>query len=263
MRSGRRRRRGAFIAKLLGFFAVLVIAVLGVNFALTSPALRVQQVSVVGTQNPIVVGSIQHMGVQGQNIFLIDTAALAARIEALPQVASATLAKQWPNALTVTVVERTPVLLWQTKYGTFSVDRQAVVIAPASQTLNANGLQTLVDMRSRQVGLSDQPIRPGVRLSQADVAFALQVFAGLPQGTFILRYDEGIPVGVATSGGNGSFVVISQHGWIAYLGGASDANPLDNRLLELQQILAFAQRQHLDVATIDLRFGLRPVFTLK
>ncbi len=265
VRSGRHRRRGAFVAKLLGFFAVLVIAVLGVNFALTSPALRVQQVSVVGTQNPLVIGSIQHMGVQGQNIFLIDTASLAARIEALPQVASATLAKQWPNALTVTVVERTPVLLWQTKYGTYSVDRQAVVIAPASQMLAARGLQTLVDVRSRQVGLSDQPIRPGVRLSQADVAFALQVFASLPQvtGTFILRYDVGIPVGAATSGGNGSFIVVSPRGWIAYLGGASDANPLDNRLHELQQILALAQKQHLNVATIDLRFGLRPVFTLK
>jgi hypothetical protein len=205
------------------------------------------------------------MGMQGQNIFLIDTTVLGARVETLPQVASVTLAKQWPGTLTVTVVERTPVLLWQTKYGTYSVDRQAVVIAPAGQALDAQGLQTLVDVRSRQVGLSDQPIRPGVRLSQADVAFALLVFARLPQvtGTFMLHYDVGSPVGIATSGGNGSFVVVSPHGWIAYLGGASDANPPDNRLNELQQILALAQRQQLNVATIDLRFGLRPVFTLK
>src|SRR5215469_2550992 len=180
MRSGRRRRRGAFIAKLMGFFVVLVIAVLGVNFALTSPALRVQQVSVVGTQNPIVVGSIQHMGMQGQNIFLIDTAALAARVEALPQVASVTLAKQWPNALTVTVVERTPALLWQTLNGTYSVDRQAVVIAPAGETPGADGLPTVVDVRSRPVGLSNQTIHPGTRLIQADVAFALQLFSRLP-----------------------------------------------------------------------------------
>jgi hypothetical protein len=265
VRSGRRRHRGTFVAKLLGFFAVLVIAMLGVNFALASPALRVQQVSVVGTQNPAVISSIQHMGMQGQNIFLIDTTALGARVEALPQVASVTLAKQWPGTLTVTVVERTPVLLWQTKYGTYSVDRQAVVIAPVGQTLDVQGLQTLVDVRSRQVGLSDQPIRPGVRLSQADVAFALLVFARLPQvtGTFMLHYDVGSPVGIATSGGNGSFVVVSPHGWIAYLGGASDANPPDNRLNELQQILALAQRQQFNVATVDLRFGLRPVFTLK
>jgi len=265
VRSGRRRRRGTFVAKLLGFFAVLVIALLSVNFALTSPALRVQQVSVVGTQNPAVISNIQHMGMQGQNIFLIDTAALAARIEALPQVASATLAKQWPDALTVTVVERTPVLLWQTKYGTYSVDRQAVVIAPVGTTPGADGLQTVVDVRSRQVGLSNQSVHPGTRLSQADVAFALLVFARLSQvmGTFMLHYDVGSPTGVAASGGNGSFVVVSPDGWIAYLGGASDANPLDNRLNELQQILALAHQQQLNMATIDLRFGLRPVFTLK
>jgi hypothetical protein len=265
VRSGRRRRRGTFVAKLLGFFAVLVITVLGVNFALASPALRVQQVSVLGTQNPAVISNIQHMGMQGQNIFLIDTAALAARVEALPQVASVNLAKQWPNALTVTVVERTPALLWQTKYGTYSVDRQAVVIAPAGETLGADGLQTIVDVRGRPVGLSNQPIHPGTRLLQADVAFALLVFARLPQvtGTFRLHYDVGSPAGVATSGGNGSFVVVSPDGWIAYLGGASDANPLDNRLNELQQILLLAHQQQLNVATIDLRFGLRPVFTLK
>ncbi len=265
VRSGRRRRRGTFVAKLLGFFAVLVIALLSVNFALTSPALRVQQVSVVGTQNPAVISNIQHMGMQGQNIFLIDTAALAARIEALPQVASATLAKQWPDALTVTVVERTPVLLWQTKYGTYSVDRQAMVIAPVGTTPGADGLQTVVDVRSRQVGLSNQSVHPGTRLSQADVAFALLVFARLSQvmGTFMLHYDVGSPTGVAASGGNGSFVVVSPDGWIAYLGGASDANPLDNRLNELQQILALAHQQQLNMATIDLRFGLRPVFTLK
>jgi len=265
VRSGRRRRRGTFVAKLLGFFAVLVITMLGVNFALASPALRVQQVSVLGTQNPAVISNIQHMGMQGQNIFLIDTAALAARAEALPQVASVTLAKQWPNALTVTVVERTPALLWQTKYGTYSVDRQAVVIAPTGETLGADGLQTIVDVRGRPVGMSNQPIHPGTRLIQADVAFALLVFARLPQvtGTFRLHYDVGSPAGVATSGGNGSFVVVSPDGWIAYLGGASDANPLDNRLNELQQILLLAHQQQLNVATIDLRFGLRPVFTLK
>lgn len=267
VRSGRRRRKGAFIAKLLAFFAVLVIGVLGVNFAITSPAFRVQQVNVVGTQNPALISNIQHMGMQGQNIFLIDTAALAARIEMLPQVASASLGKQWPNSLAVTVVERTPVLLWQTKYGTYSVDRQAMVIAPASEMPGTDHLMAVVDVRSQQVGVSGQPIRPGVRLNQADVAFALQVFVNLPQMTgisnFTLRYDVGSRRDVATMGEGGSFTVASSNGWVAYLGGANDANPLDNRLNELQQILALVHKQRLNVATIDLRFGLRPVYTLK
>jgi hypothetical protein len=101
-------------------------------------------------------------------------------------------------------------------------------------------------------------------LSQADVAFALRVFAQLPQMTgitdFTLRY---IAADAAATGGSGSYVVQDAGGWMAYLGGASDANPLDNRLVELQQILVLAQKQQLNLATIDLRFGLRPVYTLK
>jgi len=56
---------------------------------------------------------------------------------------------------------------------------------------------------------------------------------------------------------------VSSNGWLAYLGNADDSNPLDNRLVELQQILNYAQQQQLNLATIDLRFGLRPVYTLK
>jgi hypothetical protein len=112
------------------------------------------------------------------------------------------------------------------------------------------------------VGVSGQPIQPGVRLDQADVAFALQIFARLPQLTgindFTLRYDA-----MGSGDAAGSYVVASPGGWLAYLGSANDTNPLDNRLMELQQILTLAQKQQLHLATIDVRFGLRPVYTLK
>ena len=99
-RSGRRRthRRG-FLWRLFGIFALLLLLVLGSSFALTSSAFRVAQVSVTGAHHDILVQSIQHMGMQGQNIFLIDVEALTARIEMLPMVASASLEKQWPNQL--------------------------------------------------------------------------------------------------------------------------------------------------------------------
>jgi hypothetical protein len=99
------------------------------------------------------------------------------------------------------------------------------------------------------------------------------VFTSLPQLTgisaFQLRYDDTIYTGSARStispvaDGSGSFIVESPDGWIAYLGGASDANPLENRLIELQQILTIAQQKQLPLATIDLRYGLYPVYTLK
>ena len=258
VRSGR-KARGGFWGRLLGFFAVVVIGIVGVTFALTSSTFRVQQVNVVGTSNTALVKNIEHMGMQGQNVFLLDTAAFTALIAGLPLVASVSLGKQLPNSLTVTVVERTPVLLWQTKQGTYSVDKTGMVIAPASETTGADHLMTVVDMRNSG-GKAQQAVHPGVRLNAADIAFATEVFTRLPQVTgisdFKLRYDN-------TGQGNGSFTVESSDGWLAYLGGADNANPLDNRLIELKQILALAQQQQLNLATIDLRFGLRPVYTLK
>jgi hypothetical protein len=111
-------------------------------------------------------------------------------------------------------------------------------------------------------GAAAQPVRPGFRLNAADIAFATQLFARLPRLTgvssFTLRYEV-----VPGQEGHASFEVVSSNGWLAYLGNADDSNPLDNRLVELQQILNYAQQQQLNLATIDLRFGLRPVYTLK
>ena len=257
-RARRNARKGSFWRRILGLFALLVIGIVGVSFALTSSNFRVHLVNIVGTQNPRLVHSIQNMGMQGQNIFLLDVVGLTARIEALPVVASAKLDKQLPDQLTITVVERTPVLLWQTQQGTFSVDSQGVVIAPASETTGTDHLMTVVDTR----GGAAQQVRPGFRLNAATIALATQLFARLPQlpgvPPFTLRYDV-----VPKQGGHETFIVVRSDGWLAYLGNADDSNPLENRLIELQQILSLAQQKQLDLATIDVRFGLRPVFTLK
>jgi POTRA domain, FtsQ-type len=261
-RSGlRQARRGGVWKRVLGLLGLAVVGVLGASFALTSPTFRVRQVDVEGTQNRSLVLSIEHMGAQDQNIFLLDAETLTSRIDTFPVVASADVAKQLPNQLKVTVVERVPVLLWQTSQGAYSVDKSGVVIAPASETTGAAHLLTVVDMRT---GVAVQQVHPGTRLNTADITFAMQIFAQLPQiignSSFTLRYNG---VGSAGEEGNGSFVVTSSTGWLAYLGGADDTNPLHNRLIELQQILNLAQQQQLSLATVDLRFGLRPVYTLK
>ncbi len=255
-RSGRREFRKGFLWRILSLFAVAVVVVLAINFAFTSSAFRIEQVSVVGTHNTAIIQTIQRMGMQGQNIFLVNVKGLTSRVDAYPVVASSSLNKDWPNRLTVTVIERVPVLLWQTLHGTYSVDNQGVVIALASDTVGADRLMTVVDTRS---GSKRQSLTPGMRLNQAEIDFAVTVFNHLPHvagiATFKLRYD-------ATLSG-GSYVVESPSGWLAYLGSVHDTNPLDNRLTELQQIVTLAQQQQLTLATIDLRYGLHPVYTLK
>ena len=260
VRSGEQRRRRTFWRRFLTLFALVALALGALGFSLFSPTFYIGRVTVKGTSNAALVHTIQHMGMLGQNIFLIDIAGFTSRVDAMPLIASANIEKAWPNALTVSVVERQPVLLWQTPRGTYSVDSQGVVIGLASETAGTAHLMTVVDIRSKEV---IQRVQPGTQLNAGDIAFARQVFAQLPSvagiSAFTLRYDAGSN----QSTGNGSFVVQSPQGWLAYLGSADDANPLDNRLVELQQILGRAQQQQLTLATIDLRYGLRPVFTVK
>ncbi|GAC1429830.1 MAG: hypothetical protein PVS3B3_00510 [Ktedonobacteraceae bacterium] len=255
-RSGRKALRKGLLWRILSFFAIVVVVFLAINFAFTSNAFRIEQVNVVGTHNAALIHNIQRMGMQGQNIFLVNVEGLKAKVDGYPLVASTMVSKDWPNRLRVTVIERMPVLLWQTQHGIYSVDSQGVVIAPASETVGADHLMTVVDTRN---GSKGQILNPGTHLSQADTVFAVDVFNHLPRiagiTTFKLRYDF-------TSSGS-SYVVQSPDGWLAYLGSAHDSNPLDNRLIELQQIVSLAQQQQLTLATIDLRYGLHPIYTLK
>jgi cell division septal protein FtsQ len=268
MRSGRLGRKRNFFWRLVSALFIGALIILAVNFSLTSNTFRIAQVDVQGTHNDALVRQIQRMGMQGQNVFLVNVAGLSERIDAIPLVASVSLSRQLPNQLVVSIVERTPALLWQTAHGTYSIDGQGVVIAPAAQTAGADHLQTVVDTAS---GSGVQNLQPGTHLDQAEINFALLLLGRLPKEVgltaFKLYYDGTIYASDKNSAGGvgsrGSYVVESPDGWRAYLGNATDVNPLDNRLLELQQILALAQKLQLNIATIDLRYGLHPVYTLR
>lgn len=265
VRSGRQRGIGRFWRRLFGFLALLAVVVGGISFALTSSTFHVQQVNISGTQNPGLIEAIRHMGIQGQNIFLLNSPALIARMEALPLVASASLAISLPSRVTVAIQERVPVLLWQSGKNTYGVAQDGMVIAPLSELSGGERLAMIIDKRHAA------QVRPGTHLRTADIAFAEQVFVQLPgiQGAapFTLQYVDSIAVAgqpePANQAGGGSYVVVSTSGWQAYLGDATNSNPLANRLQELQQILSIARQQHLQLATIDLRFGRRPAYTLK
>ncbi len=257
----KKKSRWGWLWRLLSFLAMVVVLILGGHYLLSSNAFRIAQVNVVGTHNAKLVDEIQQMGMQGQNIFLLNVTALTQRIDTNSFVAHADLSKNWPNQITINVTERVPVLFWQTAQGVYSVDANGVVIAPAAQMPTTLHLITVLD--GRKVSKS-QLIQVGTHLNPADIAFAQTIFTRLPVltgiSTFTLRYDDSM----GKSGtADGSYTVVGPTGWLAYLGNASDVNPLENRLVELQAILTLAQHQQLSLATIDLRYGLHPVYTLK
>ncbi len=266
VRSGNARRSGSFWRRFLGFLSLLIVVAGGIGFALLSPTFRVQQLDISGTQNQKLIASIRRMGIQGQDIFLLSQSTLITRLEALPPVASASLGVQLPSTVMVTVQERLPVLLWRAGKLTFGLAQDGTVIAPQGELSGTNHLALVVDARSVA-----SHVRPGNRINATDVVFVEQVFEQVPgiEGVapFSLQYVDTITEGghtfPANQAGSGSYVIVSANGWRAYLGDAQNSNSLANRLQELQQILQIAQQKNLQIATIDLRFGLRPTYTLK
>jgi hypothetical protein len=217
-------------------------------------------------------------GMKGPNIFLLDVSGLTAKIDAQPEVETADLSKQWPNQLVVTIKERVPVLLWQTPKGTFSVDSQGMVIAPAGSTVEAKHLGTVIDVPQQgqpiRAGKSETTLRPGMWIDKTDVAFAVAILKQLPlvtgepansyklysNGTIYSSMKQTAQEGTESSGSYTIENFVTK--WRAYLGTADDTNPLSNRLLGLRSVLDLVQRQQQRVATIDLRYGLYPVYTL-
>lgn len=280
VRSGRRSVRRGFLWRVVSIIAGLLVLIIALSFIFTGSAFRVEQVQVVGTHNAALVQAIQRQEVQGQNIFLLNTPAFEAQVENLPLVRSAQVSKQWPNQLTVTVQERTPLLLWRTSWETYSIDSDGVLMARASDTPGSDALPTVTapltviaqgNVKSGKV-TGGEEIQMGMRVDANEIQFAKDVFERLPKiigiNAFQLRYDGTMYAntmdGRGTQGrSKGSYVVESQDGWKAYLGDADDTNSLENRLLTLKAILDMAREQQLSLASIDLRYGLRPVYTLK
>jgi POTRA domain-containing FtsQ-type protein len=279
-RSGQQKPTRNRFWRFLRFLTIGAIIIVLSVFLLTSNEFRIAQVRVMGTHNDALVQHIQKMeGIKGPNIFLVDVSGLTAKIAAQPEVATADLSKQWPNQLVVTIKERVPVLLWQTPKGTFSIDDQGMVIAPAANTLGASRLGTVIDISQQgqptNTGQSATALQPGMWINKTDVAFAVAILKQLPlvtgepansyklysNGTICSSTKQTVEGGTECGGSYTIENFVAK--WKAYLGSADDPNPLSNRLLELRSVLDLARQQQQNVATIDLRYGLHPVYTLQ
>ncbi|HEX7735180.1 MAG TPA: FtsQ-type POTRA domain-containing protein [Ktedonobacteraceae bacterium] len=265
-RSGKLRGQRSIWHRFLGLFLLLAVVAGGIGFALFSPTFKVQQIDISGTQNQRLMSTIRHMNIAGQNIFLLDQTVLVNRLEALPPIESASLGVRLPGTILVAVQERVPVLLWQAGSQTYGLGQDGVVIAPQRELSGTEHLSLVVDTRRGAA-----QIRPGSHFDAADIVLIEQVFEQVPgiEGVapFSLQYVDSITEGAhqvpANLAGRGSYVIISANGWRAYLGDAQNSTSLANRLQELQQILSIGRQKGLQIATIDLRFGLRPTYTLK
>ena len=123
-RSGKRWRAAFF-----GLAGVAIVV--GVGWALLGDRLLVvRSVSVTGTHlvSPAQVRAASGVSL-GTPLLDVDTGAVARRVESINDVASATVAKRWPDGLAITVTERVPVVAVKMAGGGYDlVDRTGVIV---------------------------------------------------------------------------------------------------------------------------------------
>ncbi len=135
---------GVAIALFLGSDLLTVRRLDLSGAALTTP----QQVADVG-------------GVQGHNIFTVDTQGIAERLIALPTVREAQVRSELPDRLVVRVVERQPAAIWQAGDSRFLVDAGGFVLAVNPADDVARGLP-LVVVRDGDAPTPGKPIAPEI-----------------------------------------------------------------------------------------------------
>ena len=129
--------RYAVASALLGslIFAAVVV----------SPLFRISEVNAVGTTHTSSeeILSAARVG-KGSSMVLLDTSAIAARVEALPWVAKASVERRWPGTLAIVVTERKPIATTVNRQGTVvAVDASGRILGPTTSRLGLPGLSIL------------------------------------------------------------------------------------------------------------------------
>jgi cell division protein FtsQ len=126
---GRRRVRTRWRAAFFVLGGLAIVA--GVGFALLgNRVLVVRSVTVTGTHllSPGQVTAAADVP-RGTPLLRVDAGAVTRRVEAIPQVASATVTKDWPDRLVIAVTERVPVMAVRMAGGGYDlVDQTGVVV---------------------------------------------------------------------------------------------------------------------------------------
>ncbi|QIS10948.1 cell division protein FtsQ/DivIB [Nocardia arthritidis] len=112
--------------RLWGAIAVVVLIALAA-IAWFTPVLSVRTVEIDGA---VAVSEDQVRELleipEGRSMLRIDTEAMARRVAALPKVRSVRVRREFPSTVKVTVVERVPVLYFDSPQGAHLVDAQSV-----------------------------------------------------------------------------------------------------------------------------------------
>ncbi len=182
--------------------AALTVQVGLLALALTLPGFQVRKVTVVGAHLITTSAVVAAAEVPEQSIFTINGAAIQARVQALPWVASAVVTTQLPATVEIAVVERAPMLRIR-RDGTDTLVASDGATLPGIDATPAarSGIPVLIDDRAG----SPQPINPVLVQLLSSIAQRFKSVFGCSVDAYLWGADDVVSIWTTT-------------GWRAVLG---------------------------------------------
>jgi len=229
-------RRWFWVAGALA--TVLLFA--GAGFwAWSSPFFKVNNLEVVGNDRVGTDTIVASASLLGESMFTADLAAAQKEIYQQPLIHTVTIERKWPETLRIVVEERKAWGTWEQGGVRYTIDREGVVLGTVPP---AEGSPLI---RSSALGSKLQ----GDRVDYQAVDAASEIYDRLP------RQLGDTVTEVAYVAGKGVQVTISS-GESALLG---DSSAIAYKLAVWAALRREAQVRGINYASIDLRYGNRPV----
>ena len=222
-------------------FSVMAIALgAGLYYVYTSSLLRVKVAEVDGAVYTSPNELAAQAGLFNESLVTADLEAAAARVEQMPLVKDATVERQWPRTIRITVVERQPWGIWEQSGVAYTIDRDGIVMgtsiaAPANAPV----------IKSFEQGSRIQ----GEAVDQDAVEAAARIWTELPA-------QLGVQVTEVAFLADKGVQVTTSDGQVALLG---DASGIEYKLAAWAAMARAADERGIVYRAIDLRFGNRPV----
>lgn len=145
-----------FYKRLIIIVCVLLATIAGGWVIWVSPVLGVTSIRVEGNSVVATAAVRSSAGVDsGTPLARVDLGDVAARVSTLPAVASAEVARAWPNTLVVTVHERVPLAVVTVEGRAWVVDKTGTVYLPVTSLPGGKAPATAITLKIAAPGPKD------------------------------------------------------------------------------------------------------------
>lgn len=231
-----------------------------ISFASLS-AFQISTINLRGAQRLNTEAILSQVDLVGSSIIVVEPDQVRTMVEdRFPSLSSVSVSVSLPSAVTLRVVEREPLILWQQDNSAHWIDADGVMFpvfgeAEVAQTVAASGdppaaPEVFIPEVDDETGEISHLLEPSLPSTTPEfVQAVLSLSAYIPEGT-ALQFDPQFGLGWR-----------DPNGWLVYFG--RDTNNIDVKLSEYQTIIRALEEQNIIPALISLEFLHAPYYRLE